>query len=317
MARGKQIAALGACLAAFALWLAALPGRSQARSQGAIITGNPAPSPAEIHSLIVRAVENQHRDEYALEEFERTEHIVTRKGENAEIITDLTERILPTPTGNFKLKLSENGTPVPVDLYRQELGLAVTALGLTAHPTDRYSEDQAKFERRRREHAELVNSSLNAFLITWAGRETRADSSGTHGPRTLVKLLLDPAPDFKPATRFATSFQHAHATLWVDESEAQFARLEGEITTDITFGGGIAAKIYHGGHVLMVQEEVEPGLWLPTQFDYEVDGRKFVFSFGVHERTDISRYRRIGPPAKALEIIRNELNTLSAAVPSQ
>ena len=84
MARGKQFVALGASLAALATWIAVLPGRSQARAQGsAIITGIPAPSPAEIHSLILRAVENQHRDDHALEEFERTEHVVTRKGENA------------------------------------------------------------------------------------------------------------------------------------------------------------------------------------------------------------------------------------------
>ena len=310
----RHIAVLGVCLIFLAPWLGDPPARAQAGGQSAIVTGNPAPSSEEIHSLIMRAVENQHRDDRALEEFERVEHVITRKAENSEIFTDLTERILPSGTGNVKLKMSENGTPITPELYRQELEFAVTALGLAMHPDDRYKEDQAKFEKRNRDHAELLDAATKAFRVTWAGRETRA---GSMGPRTLMKFLLDPDPNYKPINRFAASFQHVHATLWVDENEAQFARLEGDIATDITFAGGVAGKVYHGGHVVMVQEEVVPGIWLPTLYDYEVDGRKFVFAFGIHERTEVTRYRRVGPPAQAAEIVRNELNNLSAVTPSR
>ena len=314
MARRRHIAALGVCLASLAPWLGAPLAHALAGGQGAIITGNPAPSPEQIHSLIMRAIENQHRDDRALEQFERTEHTTTRKGENAEIVTDLTERIVPSATGNIKLKLAENGVPVSAELYRTELELAVNALDLAMHPDDRYREDLAKFERRRHEHAELVDAAPKAFRVTWAGRETRTDSNGA---RTLMKFLLDPNPDFKPVNRFAVSFQHVHATLWVDEAQAQFARLEADIATDISFGGGIAGKVYHGGHIVMEQQEVAPGIWLPTLYNYEVDGRKFLFPFGVHERTEISRYRRVGPPPQAVEIMRNELNNLTAATPAR
>lgn len=283
-----------------------------AGGQGAIISGNPAPSREQIHSLIMRTVENQHRDDRSLEEFERTEHAITRKGENAEIVTDLTERILPSEAGNIKLKMAENGVPVSTEVYRRELEFAVTALDLALHPNEQYKEGVMKFEKRRRDHAELVDAATKAFRVTWAGRETRADSAGA---RTLVKLILEPDPDYKPINRFAASFQHIHAMLWVDEVQAQFARLEADIATDITFGGGVAGKVYHGGHIVMVQEEVAPGIWLPTLYDYEVDGRKFLFAFGVHEHTEISRYRRVGPPPQAIEIVRNELSKLTAVAP--
>ena len=314
MVQIRHIVALGVCLIPVAQRLGAPSARALGGGQGAIITGNPAPSPEQIHSLIMRAVENQHRDDRALEEFERTEHVVTRRGENAEIVTDLTTRVLPSETGNIKLQMAENGVPVSPELYRHELESAVDALDLAMHPNDRYKEDLAKFERRRRDHAELVDTATKAFRVTWAGRETRNDSAGG---RTLVKLLLEPDPDYKPINRFAASFQHIHATLWVDEAQAQFARLEADIATDITFGGGVAGKVYHGGHVAMVQEEVAPGIWLPTLYDYEVDGRKFLFAFGIHERTEITRYRRVGPPQQALEIVRNELNNLAAASPAR
>jgi hypothetical protein len=310
----RHIVALGVCLTGLAPWAGAPGARARPSGQGAIITGNPAPSPEQIHSLIMRAVENQHRDDRALEEFERTEHVITRKGENAEIVTDLTERVLPSGTGNIKLKMAENGVPVSAELYRHELEFAVTALDPGTHPDERYKGDQAKFERRRRDHAELVDAATKAFRVTWAGRETRTDSAGT---RTLMKLLLEPDPNYKPINRFAASFQHIDATLWVDETQAQFARLEADIATDITFGGGVAGKVYHGGNVVMVQEEVAPGIWLPTLYNYEVDGRKFLFAFGVHEHSEVTRYRRVGPPPQAIEIIRNELNNLTAVTPAR
>jgi hypothetical protein len=316
MVHRRHIAALAAGLAALAAWQIAPTPRAQAGGQGAIITANPAPSPEQIHSLIMRAIENQHRDDRALEEFERTEHVIARKGETAEIVTDLTERIVPSRTGNIKLKLTENGIPVSAELYRAELEFAVNALDSATHPSDRYKEDLAKFDKRRHDHAELVDAAPKAFRVTWAGRETRTDTNAAREPRTLMKFLLDPDPDFKPSNRFAASFQHVHATLWVDEAQAQFARLEADIATDITFGGGVAGKVYHGGRVMMVQEEVAPGIWLPTLYNYEVDGRKFILPFGVHERTEVTRYRRVGSQQQAAEIMRNELSNLTAATPS-
>lgn len=288
-----------------------------ANAQGPSVTGNPAPGAQQIHDLIMRAVENQHRDDREIEEFERTERIITRKSENGEVLTDITQRVVPSGTGTVKLKTLENGVAVSAEQYRQELQFAVEALGLSARPNERYTEDQARFERRQREHAELVDAATKAFRVTWAGRETRPDPGGAHAPRTLDKFLLDPDPNFKPTTRFSVSFAHVRARLWVDEAAAQFVRMEADIITDISFGGGVAGKVYHGGHVVMEQGEAAPGVWLPTLYDYEVDGRKFLFAFGVHERSEISRYRHVGPPAQSVALLRDELNNLSAATPAK
>jgi hypothetical protein len=308
MIRIRHIVALGAALAA---WVVSFECVTRAVGQDVIISGNPAPSSEQIHSLLTRAVENQHRNDRALEEFERVEHVVSRKpGDGSQQSSDRTDRILPTGTGTMKLAMSENGMPVSADEYRHELEYAVTALDIALHPNERYKQDLIKFDRRRRDRAELVDAAMKAFRVTWAGRETR-------GSRTLVKLLIEPSPDFKPTTRFETSFEHARAALWVDESQAQFARLEGDITSDINFGGGIVAKVYRGGHFLMEQSEVAPGVWLPTLYTYDVDGRKFMFGFGIHERTEVTRYRRVGPPVQEIEIIRNELNNLTAGNPAR
>jgi hypothetical protein len=318
MTRITWMAALWGTLAGLALLWAAPPARSLPAGQDAIITSSTPPTDSEIRSLIARAVENQHKNDLAIEEFERIEHVVTRKpGENSGSPSDRTNRILFSGTGTMKLQVAENGSPVSTDLYRHELQYAVGALDLAIHPNERYKQDLLKFEKRRRDEAEFVDTASKAFRMTWAGRETRPDTFAPGGSRTLDKFLLEPDPNYKSANRLAVTFEHVRATLWVDETQAQFARLEGDITSDISFGGGIAGKIYHGGHFVMVQSEVAPGVWLPTLYTYDVDGRKFLFGFGVHERTEISHFRRVGPPAQAIELIRSELNRPVTQIPGQ
>jgi len=65
-----------------------------------------------------------------------------------------------------------------------------------------------------------------------------------------------------------------------------------DITTDITFGGGIVGR--------SITEDIRDGavgvaLHLAADAFYLRRGRrKFLLGFGVHERTDVSHYRHLG-----------------------
>jgi hypothetical protein len=54
-------------------------------------------------------------------------------------------------------------------------------------------------------------------------------------------------------------------------------------------------------------------VWEPTFEQYDFDGRKFLSSFSIHERTWYSNYKRVGPPKEALDVVRAELSQLEAA----
>src|ERR1700730_811323 len=142
------------------------------------------------------------------------------------------------------LQTAQSSPPVSPALHRRELEYAVGALDRFLHPNDRMKQELTKFEKRRRDRAELLDAAAKAFLVTWGAREIR-------GSRTLAKLLLDPDPNYKPTSRLSAAFEHVHAVLLVDESQAQMARLELEITSDIPFAGGIVGKVYHGGRIVM------------------------------------------------------------------
>jgi hypothetical protein len=310
MDASRRRLAFGGVGIALALLFPPPPVAIQAEEQALSVSPNPPPTADQLASLLARLAENQHHNDRALEEFERVERVMSRKdGEGSEVLSEHTDRVLPSGTGIMRLATSQGGSPVSPQAYRRELQGAIDALELAIHPNDRYRQDLVRFEKRRRDRAELVDIAAKAFHVTWAGRETR-------GSRTLVKLLFTPDPNYKASNRITSLFEHVRATLWVDESAAQLVRAEAEITSDVNFGGGLIARVYHGGHFTLEQSEVAPDIWLPSLNVYDVDGRKFLFGFGVHERTEITKYRRVGAPAEAIELLRTELNNLVAETPA-
>src|ERR1700687_4426411 len=190
MKTSKDMAALAALFLAFSLSVSALAADPRAGGQGSMVAANPAPTAEQIQTLVAHLIENQHRNDRAIEEYERVEHVIQRKdGENSEVVSDRTDRVLPSGTGTMHLQTAESSPPVSPEVQRHQLQYAVSALDLFLHPNDRVKQDLAKFEKRRRDHAELLDASAKAFRITWTGRETR-------GSQTLVKLILEPDPNY-------------------------------------------------------------------------------------------------------------------------
>ncbi len=281
-----------------------LPVGVHSRADSSVFT------PEQLRAMVTRVIANQHRDDEAIGEYERFERRQTRKnGQEGALAEDKTFRVVPTGTGTVRAQTEESGRPVDAELYHRQLRDVETALAAALTPNDaRQKKAVDKSIKRSRERAELVDAVLNAFTFTWQGRETR-------NGRTLTKIALDPNPAFKPTSRNTGLLSRVRATLWVDEDAAQLVRVEAEVVRDITFGGGVFGKIYRGGRFALEQEEVAPGVWLPTHYQYDYSGRKFLFNFEVHESTEASHYRRIGPPKQALAAIRRELGRSATSAP--
>lgn len=285
-----------------ALWLAATAGPRGVRAD------DRPPSPEALRALVERVISNQHRDDAALDEYERTERRQVRRHETDTALTeDKTFRVIPAGTGMARIEIEENGRAVDSALYRKQLQALEQALTVTLDASQPAQKQAAeKYARRSRDRQEMVDAVRNAFRYTWLGRETR-------NGRTLAKLQLDPNPDFRPTSRNTSLFANVRGTVWVDEAAGQWVRIEAEIFRDIYFGGGLLGKVYRGGRLVMEQAEAAPGVWLPTLYDYNFSWRKFFFGVELHERTEVSHHRRIGPPREALLVIRRELASGRAA----
>lgn len=274
---------------------------SQAQAQ--VPAGSPPPTDAEIKSRAQVLISNQHHDDQELMEFERIERQVTRSGgANPRVAEDKTYRVVPTGMGTYKILLKTGDKPVAPAEYRRQLEAWAAALQLAMNPDDPRTQSIAeKFQKKNRDRADVVDAARIAFIPKWL------QSDMFHG-RLCDVLELDPNPDFHPRNLPEEAMTHVMAKVWVDHASNQMARGEARVIRDIPVGAGILGKVYRGSSFSLEQAEVAPGVWLPTRYEYDYSGRKFLFAFEEHQVIDVSGYRRDGPPQHALGIVRAELD---------
>jgi hypothetical protein len=265
---------------------------------------NPLPSEraagADGRSLLDRAVDNQKQNEAAIDLYERIERVETRKSAgDAQPAEVKFFRIDPAGMGLHRILLGPGGKPSDPAAYRAELENLVTALEWATQSGHAQSEILERFRKRKKDRLELVEATRTAFVYTWVADEPRGD-------RTLSKFRMEPNPAYKPSSRTAGILSKVRGFVWIDKPSGQVARLEAEVTGDVSFGGFLG-KIYKGSRFFQERYEVEPGVWLPSFTAYDFDGRKLFLGFSVHERTFDTNYRRIGTPREALPLIRAEL----------
>lgn len=263
--------------------------------------GTPPPA-QEIRARADQFVANQHKDDQALEEYERIEHHVDRTaGPSPRVIEDKLYRMVPTGAGVTKILLRDGDRTVDAAAYNHQILTLKDTLQTMSNPDDsRAKAAYAKRQKHDSDRTDFVNAAKDAFNIKWLGTSTLRG-------RSCDVFELDPKPDFRPHGLFQDALTHVTARVWVDRQTVQMVRGEARIMSDVSFGGGILGKLYRGGVVSMEQSEVAPGIWLPMHMQYDFAGRKFLFSFEQHQTIDAGHYRRVGPPNQALLLVQTEL----------
>lgn len=255
------------------------------------------------HALFDRVIENQKKNDAAMDSYERIERVEVRKTSADGQITDVkTSRVIPAGTGAAKLAMGPDGKPVDLAVYRLEMEKLEKSLVWAADTGHGQREAYEKIAKKRKEREELIGAARSAFVFTYIASEQR-DS------RTLLKYRMTPNPAFKPISRATSIYTRVRGTVWIDETSGELARIEGEVMDDISLGLFLA-KVYKGSHFMQERYEMVPGLWLPSFSQYDFDGRKFLASFSLHERTFYSKYRLVGSPTETLALVRSELKQL-------
>jgi len=281
------------------LALLSLAFAADAAAQSAVPDSTPAIGPAK-PDLFKRIIANQKKGEAALDLYERIERVETRKNPNDPAPSAVKIlRVIPSGTGMVRIALGPDGKPRDSAAYRADLESLARALALLVNDNRSQREAVEKYAKKKKDRNDLIDATHNAFLFTLIATEQR-------GERALSKYKMDPNPAFKPTTRFTSIFPKVRGFVLIDEASGEVARIEGDVTEDISIGLFLG-KIYKGSHFMQERYEFLPGLWLTSFSQYDFDGRKLFSGFSVHERTFYSNYRYIGPPKEALAAIRQEL----------
>jgi hypothetical protein len=247
-----------------------------------------------------RVVENQKKNDAAIDLFERLERVEIKKTSS-----DVTQpevkisRVVPAGTGVDHIAVGPDGTPSDQAAYRAALEKLATSLAFAAGDSRAQRDAYEKIAKKHKDRDDLIDATRIAFIFSFITSEPRGD-------RMLSKYSMTPNPAFHPTSRSTSIFAKVRGFVWIDDQTEQLARVEGEVTDDITVGLFLG-KVNKGSHFMQERYEFAPGLWFPSFSQYDFDGRKLFSSFSFHERTFYSKYRRIGPPKEALEAIRQEL----------
>ncbi|HUA00834.1 MAG TPA: hypothetical protein VMB02_10930 [Candidatus Aquilonibacter sp.] len=280
------------------------PQATSPQAAGHVESQAQPPTPEEIHARTQRLIANQHKDDAALDEYERVERYQDfTLGAHPQTIEDKTFRIVPDGGGTVKILLKDKGTPTDPADYRRQLQLWEDILERILQPDNsRGKAAREKYEKRQHDRADFVDAAAQAYLVKWVGQEIR-------NSRRCDIFELTPNPAFQPHSMFQSALAHVTAKIWVDRDSGQMVRGEANVLSDISFGGGLLGKLYRGSFVSMEQAEVAPGIWLPARTEYQFSGRKFLFPFSEHQIIEASHYRHLGSPREALAIVQNELAT--------
>jgi hypothetical protein len=276
------------------LWSAAVAAQQSAAAQGAPLND------AQVRALVHRAIAMQHRTYEALDLYDRTEHIVNRDGDDKP--TDRTVRTVPVGASDVRVEINRDGQPVPPMEIADKWRYVLEVMEERTHRDDPdVKKEYEKAAKHRDDVTKMVDAIADAFFFHFAGRTMVAG-------RPVVELDYEPNPEFKSRLRFSGVYKQVYGKVWVDEASGAVVRLQAELRNDIPIGAGIIGKIYKGSRVELEQAEAVPGagVWLPTLTSYDVAARKFVIPVSYHRQLYSSDYRRIGPPAEALTLLRNE-----------
>jgi hypothetical protein len=280
--------------------LAQAPSSTPAPEAAAPAQPPPPQTPAEKNALLNLVLGKVKKSDEAMNLYERVERVELRKSGADALSGDVKlSRVIPAGTGVDHIPIRPDGKPADPDAYHAELLKLERALSWAADDGHAQHDAYEKIAKKQKERDDLIDATRTAFIYTLVSTETRDG-------RLLYKYRMEPNPAYKATSRTTAIFARVRGFVWIDPQAGELARVEGEVTGDITVGLFLA-KVYKGSHFMQERYEMLPGLWMPSFSQYDFDGRKLFSAISIHERTFYGQYHRIGPPKEALAAIRTEL----------
>jgi len=119
--------------------------------------------------------------------------------------------------------------------------------------------------------------------------------------RGLVRLRFSPNPNFRPPDRGALVFHHMEGTVLVDADQKRLAAIDGTLTSEVKFFGGLLGHLEKGGTFNVEQMQVAPQVWEVSVMHVHMTGKALLFkTIDVQEDETYSDFKAV-PPDTSLE----------------
>lgn len=194
-----------------------------------------------------------------------------------------TKDIVETKDGDIARLIAVDDKPLTPDRAKAE---RARLDNLLAHP-----ELQAHRHKKEQEDSgrsnEMIRLLPDAFLYTYRGIVNTPS-----GPAW--RLTFEPNQKFIPPDREAEVYHGMAGELWIDCGQKRMSKLDAHLISDVDFGWGIVGRLFKGGTILVVQQDVGEHHWETVHLKLNLTGKILMLkSLVIQSIEDGSNYKPV------------------------
>ncbi len=155
------------------------------------------------------------------------------------------------------------------DRQKEEDKLAKLARERAKESDEDRQKRREKEEKRRADALAFIEEIANAYDFTLLPDEVFEG-------RPLWVIRAEPRPGYEPKRKEARILPKFHGTIWVDQADYAWAKLEAEAIDTVSFGWFLA-RIHRGTRFRIEQTRVNDEVWLPRHVAVLLDARIALF----------------------------------------
>lgn len=194
--------------------------------------------------------------------------------------------VCQTKEGEIERLVAINGKPLSGQEVQAE---DQRVQNLVGHPNQMWQK-----QKKQLEDAEQGRNLLRVFPEAF-----RFQYDGTEG--SLVRLKFRPNPKFRPSGRPEQVFHSLEGTLLLDGRARRLVAINGKLTREVKFVGGLLGHLDKGGTFTVQQQEVGPGYWQTTLMRVQMNGKALFFkTIAIQDDETYSDFRLV-PESTSLQ----------------
>jgi hypothetical protein len=195
----------------------------------------------------------------------------------------------PNPQLTYRREIQRNGVPVPKsELDRQDSEYRAKVAQVRRRAGSDNGDDRARDDTvARRRSQQMITDVLNTLQFSLVRRDMRES-------RPVIVVAFAARPDARPTTRQGRVAKVFKGHAFIDEASKEVLAVEAQAVDDVSFGGFIA-KLYEGTRAEVRREEIERGVWMPTQVQLSGDVRALFRKAKINYSVEWFDYKRALP----------------------
>jgi hypothetical protein len=250
------------------------------------------PDPREIiRKLSVVDAENDRRaQEYTMVE-KRTDRVFDSSG-RVKTASSKTFDILNIDGIRYHRQTEKDGKPLPSDEARKAQETIDRKIAERKNETEAQRHQHiTEQEKRRTEARSFLKEIPDAFNFQILREET-LDS------RRVWVIRAEPNAGYRPHRPEARILQKFHCTLWIDQTDYQWAKADCESLDTVAFGLFLA-RLNKGAHIIFEQTRLNNEVWLLKRIEVKYDVRLALFKHQSGEFEQVhSNFRKFQADSK-------------------